>query len=52
MVRLTRIYTRTGDRGQTRLASGETVAKSDLRVDAYGAVDETNACLEIGRAHV
>jgi cob(I)alamin adenosyltransferase len=52
MVRLTRIYTRTGDQGLTGLASGERVAKFDLRVAAYGAVDETNACLGLARAHL
>jgi len=49
MVRLTRIYTRTGDKGRTRLASGESVEKFDPRVEAYGAVDETNACLGLAR---
>ena len=52
MVRLTRIYTRTGDKGQTQLASGERVAKSDPRVVAYGGVDETNACLGLARTHL
>jgi cob(I)alamin adenosyltransferase len=51
MVRLTRIYTRTGDKGRTRLASGESVDKFDPRVEAYGAVDETNACLGLVRLH-
>jgi cob(I)alamin adenosyltransferase len=51
MVRLTRIYTRTGDRGRTRLASGESVDKFDPRVEAYGDVDETNACLGLARLH-
>jgi cob(I)alamin adenosyltransferase len=45
MVTLNRIYTRTGDNGQTRLATGETVSKFDLRVEAYGAVDELNAVM-------
>ena len=52
MVRLTRIYTRTGDKGQTGLASGERVAKFDPRVEAYGGVDETNACLGLVRLHL
>jgi len=52
MVRLTRIYTRTGDAGETRLASGEAVKKFDPRVEAYGAVDETNACLGLARLHL
>ena len=51
MVTLNRIYTRTGDAGTTRLATGATVSKSDLRVESYGAVDETNACLGLARLH-
>ncbi len=49
MVTLNRIYTRTGDQGQTRLATGETVLKFDLRVEAYGAVDELNAVVGLVR---
>jgi cob(I)alamin adenosyltransferase len=51
MVRLTRIYTRAGDTGDTALSTGEKVRKSHLRVEAYGAVDETNACLGLARRH-
>lgn len=51
MVRLNRIYTRTGDGGETRLATGETTPKDDPRVEAYGDVDETNACLGLVRLH-
>ncbi|MGZ3403818.1 MAG: ATP:cob(I)alamin adenosyltransferase, partial [Phenylobacterium sp.] len=51
MVTLNRIYTRTGDKGGTRLATGEEVRKHDLRVEAYGAVDEANACLGLARLH-
>ena len=51
MVVLNRIYTRTGDRGLTRLATGEPVAKSSPRVQAYGEVDETNACVGLCRLH-
>jgi cob(I)alamin adenosyltransferase len=51
MVTLNRIYTRTGDAGATRLATGETVSKSDPRVEAYAAVDETNACVGMARVH-
>ena len=51
MVTLNKIYTRTGDGGETRLSTGEPVAKDDLRVEAYGAVDETNACLGLARLH-
>jgi cob(I)alamin adenosyltransferase len=50
MVTLNRIYTKTGDAGTTRLASGAEVSKSDRRVEAYGSVDETNACLGLARA--
>lgn len=45
MVQLTRIYTRGGDKGKTSLASGTRVPKHDLRVTAYGTVDEANAVL-------
>ena len=51
MVTLNRIYTRSGDAGRTRLATGETVSKSDGRVEAYGAVDEANACVGLARLH-
>jgi len=45
-----KIYTKTGDDGQTGLFGGERVSKSDALVDAYGGVDETNACLGVARA--
>lgn len=51
MVVLNRIYTRTGDAGTTRLATGEPVSKASPRVAAYGAVDEANACLGLARLH-
>ncbi|SFG69946.1 cob(I)yrinic acid a,c-diamide adenosyltransferase [Methylobacterium gossipiicola] len=51
MVTLNRIYTRTGDKGTTALASGERRSKADLRVETYGTVDETNACLGLVRLH-
>jgi cob(I)alamin adenosyltransferase len=51
MVRLTRIYTRTGDKGKTSLGNGARVAKHDLRVEAYGTVDEANAVLGLARLH-
>ncbi len=51
MVVLNRIYTRTGDDGTTALATGERRAKYDLRVEAYGTVDETNACIGLARIH-
>lgn len=49
MVRLTKIYTRTGDSGTTALGSGERRPKSDLRIEAYGTVDETNAAIGMAR---
>lgn len=49
MVVLNRIYTRTGDDGSTRLATGEPVSKASSRVEAYGEVDETNACIGLAR---
>ncbi len=45
MVRLTKIYTKTGDDGTTGLAGGRRVRKDDPRVECYGTVDEANACL-------
>ena len=51
MVVLNRIYTRTGDDGTTALGTGERRAKYDLRIAAYGTVDELNACLGIARLH-
>ncbi len=49
MVVLNRIYTRTGDQGETALGSGERVSKANLRIAAYGTVDETNACVGVAR---
>lgn len=51
MVRLTRIYTRTGDRGRTRLVNNAEVSKTDARVEAFGGVDELNAHLGLCRLH-
>lgn len=51
MVTLNRIYTKTGDDGSTRLASGAPVSKTDPRVAAYGAVDELNAVIGTARLH-
>jgi cob(I)alamin adenosyltransferase len=52
MVVLNRIYTRTGDDGTTALGSGERRPKYDLRIAAYGTVDETNAAIGIVRLHL
>lgn len=51
MVILNKIYTKTGDDGTTGLGSGERRAKHDLRVAAYGTVDETNAFIGVARVH-
>src|SRR5215469_10833345 len=52
MVRLTRIYTRGGDKGETSLGDGSRVPKQALRVAAYGTVDEANAAIGLARLHV
>lgn len=52
MVVLNRIYTRTGDDGTTALGSGERRPKYDLRIAAYGTVDETNAAIGVARLHL
>jgi cob(I)alamin adenosyltransferase len=49
MVTLNKIYTRTGDAGDTGLATGERIAKHDPRVEAYGTVDELNALIGVAR---
>ena len=51
MVVLSKIYTRTGDDGTTALGSGRRVAKYDLKVEAYGTLDETNAAIGLARLH-
>ncbi len=51
MVKLNKIYTRTGDAGTTGLGTGARVAKHDARITAYGTVDETNACVGLVRLH-
>ena len=51
MVVLNKIYTKTGDAGETALGNGARVAKHSLRVSAYGTVDETNACVGLARLH-
>jgi cob(I)alamin adenosyltransferase len=51
MVVLNKIYTRTGDAGQTALGTGERVAKYSARITAYGTVDEANAAIGVARLH-
>lgn len=51
MVVLNRIYTRTGDSGDTALGTGLRVSKAHLRIQAYGTVDETNAVVGVARLH-
>jgi len=52
MVRINRVYTRTGDAGQTRLVGGQEVPKTAPRIEAYGAVDEANAAVGWARAEL
>jgi cob(I)alamin adenosyltransferase len=52
MVRLTRIYTRGGDKGATSLGDGSRVPKQSLRVEAFGTVDEANAAIGLARLYV
>lgn len=52
MVKLTKIYTRGGDKGKTSLGDGSRTSKHDLRVEAYGTVDEVNSVIGIVRLHV
>jgi cob(I)alamin adenosyltransferase len=51
MVVLSKIYTKTGDAGETALGNGARVAKHSLRVSAYGTVDEVNATVGLARLH-
>ena len=51
MVVLSKIYTKTGDAGETALGNGARVAKHSMRVNAYGTVDETNATVGMARQH-
>lgn len=52
MVTLNKIYTRTGDEGDTGLVTGERRAKNDPRISAYGTVDEANAAIGMARLHL
>ena len=51
MVTLNKIYTKTGDAGETALGNGQRVGKQSIRVSAYGTVDETNATVGLARLH-
>src|SRR5215510_2111124 len=62
VVRITRVYTRTGDKGDTALVGGKRVPKDSSRIDAYGTIDELNSivglvrvfneeCIDAGEAH-
>lgn len=52
MVVLNKIYTKTGDEGTTALGTGQRVVKHDIRITAFGTVDETNACLGMARHYL
>ncbi len=51
-MRITKVYTRTGDKGTTRLAGGVAIAKDHLRIETYGTVDELNAIVGLVRAFI
>lgn len=51
-MRITKVYTRTGDKGQTRLVGGQKVRKDSARIDAYGDVDELNTVIGIVRVEI
>ena len=48
-IRITRVYTRTGDRGETSLVGGKRVPKDSPRIDAYGTIDELNSIIGLAR---
>jgi cob(I)alamin adenosyltransferase len=52
MVKLNKIYTKTGDGGTTGLAAGPRRSKADLRIESFGAVDEANAALGLAMLHI
>ena len=52
MVQLTRIYTKSGDKGKTSLGNGKRVLKSSLRINAIGTVDEANSFLGVALMHI
>ena len=49
MVVINKIYTKTGDGGKTRLATGEEVSKTNIRLEAYGTIDELNSFIGVAR---
>src|SRR5262249_30336433 len=49
-VRITRVYTRTGDKGETALVGGKRIAKDSARIEAYGTIDELNSIVGLARA--
>ncbi|MFQ5580800.1 MAG: cob(I)yrinic acid a,c-diamide adenosyltransferase, partial [Nitrospiria bacterium] len=49
-MRITKVYTRTGDKGTTRLAGGEVIPKDHIRLESYGTVDELNAIVGLARS--
>src|SRR5262245_42254710 len=51
-MRITKVYTKTGDSGETSLATGERVSKASLRVAAYGDVDELNSVIGLARCRI
>ena len=48
-IRITKVYTRTGDRGETALVGGKRVPRIRLRIEAYGAIDELNSIVGLAR---
>lgn len=52
IMRISRVYTKTGDGGETSLVGGKRVSKASPRVDAYGDVDELNSIIGVARAHL
>ena len=52
MIRLTKIYTRTGDKGETSLGDGSRVSKENHRVEAYGTIDEANSIIGLVRTKI
>src|ERR1700740_3208794 len=50
MIRITKVYTKTGDKGETALVGGKRVPKDSLRIEAYGTIDELNSIVGLTRA--